>query len=766
MKALFEPQSGLLTVQYQPDETTELAENPPRFTWIPAQLDHDRYVLQISSQADFEAADTITVEGIDYNFYTPDRPLAPGTYWWRYALLEPSAAGDVRSAWSRARAFTVPAGLPETPLPSRATRYASTPLAHPRLWLPAERLPAFRAEVERDRAHCGWADFYEKSVLPWTERPLIAEPAPYPEHKRVPKLWRQMYMDCQELLYAIRHLSVAGVVLQDERLLALAKQWLLHAAAWDTEGPTARDYNDEAAFRVAGALAWGYDWLHGELSKDERTLVRRQLLRRTEQVAFHVIERSKIHHVPYDSHAVRSLSSVLVPCCIALYEEEPRAREWLDYALEYFSGLYSPWGGRDGGWAEGPIYWTTGMAYVIDAINLIQAFAGIELFRRPFFHRTGDFPLYCFPPGTVRASFCDMSNLGEPPILKTAFNIRQFAGLTDNGWYQWYYEQIKRTDVDPESKFYNYGWWDFHFDEMVYRYAYPQVEAVAPVDVDPIHWFRDIGWVAIHDRMESPDDHVMLLTKASRYGSISHSHGDQGAFVLHAYGEPLAMHSGHYLAFNTSMHTEWRRHTRSKNSILIDGKGQYAGLNKALNMEAYGIVETAERRAGCRYVRMDATAAYKEEVPYLQRYIRELYYFDSAYVVVVDQVDLEQAGKIDWLLHTLGPLRLDGQRALYEGSKAKLDVRFVYSSTGAMTLSSHQGFPGVKPEELAGLDLHWHLQARTEAASRHRIAALLVPMRAAESRYVSYFMDDQDHGVHLYFTDNGVTRHVDVPKAY
>lgn len=65
-----------------------------------------------------------------------------------------------------------------------------------------------------------------------------------------------------------------------------------------------------------------------------------------------------------------------------------------------------------------------------------------------------------------------------------------------------------------------------------------------------------------------------------------------------------------------------------------------------------------------------------------------------------------------------------------------------------------------------GLDLHWQLQARTQSASRHRIAALLVPMRALESRYVPYFMDDQDHGVHLYFTDNGVTRKVDVPKAY
>ncbi|WP_127585548.1 DUF4962 domain-containing protein [Paenibacillus koleovorans] len=762
---LFEPMSGALTVQYEPNEKTPLLENPPRFTWMAAKLDRDRYVLQVSTSPDFsEGEATYTADSLPYNFYTPDRALEPGSYWWRYALLEDS--GD-RSEWSQVRSFIVPADLPETPLPSRNGRFAHTSAAHPRLWLQADRLEAFRGKVLEDNTYCGWDLFYEKSVLPWTVRPLIAEPLPYPDHKRVPKLWRQMYMDCQEALYAVKHLSVAAIVLQDEALLAKAKEWLLHVASWDTEGPTARDYNDEAAFRVAGALAWGYDWLYDSLTGDELEFVRSRLLRRTEQVAFHVIERSKIHHVPYDSHAVRSLSSVLVPCCIALLGEEAAATDWLDYTLEYYSALYTPWGGIDGGWAEGPMYWTTGMAFVTEALSLIKPFCGIDLLARPFFTKTGDFPLYCYPPGTVRSSFGDMSNLGEPPILKTGFNIRHFAGLTGNGWYQWYFEQVKKTDVDPDSKFYNYGWWDFRFDDVAFRHDNPHVEAVPPTDIEPLKWFRDVGWVAMHDHMESPDDHIMLLAKASKYGSISHSHGDQGSFLLHAYGEPLATHSGHYLAFGTSMHLDWRRQTRSKNSILIDGLGQYAGNNKALSMEAIGIVEAVEKRPDCRYVRMNATPAYREHVPYLERYLREIYYFGSSYFVIVDYVDLSQAGTIDWLLHTMKPIaHVEGNHAIYEGKKAKLDIRFVYNSSGSVELSAFTGFDGVNAAELAGLEMHSHLRARTAPARRHRIAALLVPMRASESRYVPYFMDDQDHGVHLYFTDGGVTSKVEVLKAY
>ncbi|WP_020619087.1 DUF4962 domain-containing protein [Paenibacillus daejeonensis] len=792
MKALFEPQSGSLTIQYAPDEDTRLFENPPRFTWIPAVPERADYVLQISASPDFADDRTETIGPLPYNLYVPDHAYEPGSYYWRYALAaaeseaswheneapltterQPDKGHPTQphrdSEWSQTRCFNVPADLPQTPLPAREIRYAATSAAHPRLWLSADGLAEFRERLATDPGYAGWKRFYEGSVLPWLSRELVAEPAPYPGHRRVAALWRQMYMDCQEVLYAIRHLSVAGRILNDQQLLATAKRWLLHAAAWDPEGTTSRDYNDEAAFRIAGALAWGYDWLHDELTGTERQEVRGTLLRRTEQVAYHVMERSRIHQVPFDSHAVRSLSSVLVPCCLSLLHEEPQAREWLDYAVDYFACIYTPWGGADGGWAEGPMYWTTGMAYVIDALNLLHQYTGIALFERPFFRKTGDFPLYCNPPGTVRASFGDQSTLGEPASLKTGFNMRQFAGWTGDGRYQWYYEQIASTDTDPDSKFYNYGWWDFRFDELLYRHSYPESSAIVPVDgvVEPVKWFRDIGWVAMHRRMDEPGEHVMLMTKSSPYGSISHSHGDQNGFLLHAYGEPLAIESGHYVAFGSTMHREWRRQTCSTNNLLIDGQGQYAGTNKALCMAAAGQVIEAGMRGANGYCRSDATAAYQEQVPYLKRYMREIYFVRQSYFVIIDSVDLDQPGRVDWLLQTLRPLELSGQTFRLQGERAELDGRFVYCSSGELALSQHEGFQGVAPEELDGLDRHWHLRAVTSQRRSHRIATLLVPMKRDQKRYVSYFMDDQDHGVHLYFTDElGVTEHIEVPKVY
>ncbi|MEG0370355.1 MAG: DUF4962 domain-containing protein, partial [Hungatella sp.] len=386
----------------------------------------------------------------------------------------------------------------------------------------------------------------------------------------------------------IRSLAVGGVLLEDAELIQKAKQALLEISGWALDGSTNRDYNDESAFRVAYALAFGYDWLYDYLSIEERKLVHEKLFARTHQVANHVIVNSRIHFSLYDSHAVRSLSSVLTPCCIAMLGEDEEAKQWLDYTIEYFNVIYTPWGGIDGGWAEGPMYWTTGMAFVIDALNMIKSFLGIDIYKRPFFQKTGDFPLYCNPVDTYRTSFCDQSNLGKYPGHKLAFNIRQFAGVTGQANYRWYYEEVFKREPEIDQDFFNNGWWDFNFDNMVYAHDYGRVELRQKTKMELVKHFRDIGWVAINKEPNNFENHVFFLTKSSPYGSVSHSHGDQNSILLFAYGEPLIVRSGYYIGFNTSMHRDWRRQTKSHNNILIGGQGQYAGMDKAKQLSAKG----------------------------------------------------------------------------------------------------------------------------------------------------------------------------------
>lgn len=267
--------------------------------------------------------------------------------------------------------------------------------------------------------------------------------------------------------------------------------------------------------------------------------------------------------------------------------------------------------------------------------------------------------------------------------------------------------------------------------------------------------------------MDELEQHLFLLAKASRYGSVSHSHADQGAFLLHAYGEALAAETGYYIAYGSTMHKEWRRQTHSKNALLIGGKGQYGGFNKALNIQANGCILDACERDGRSFIAMDVTPAYRPQVPELIRYLREIHLLNDRYVIVVDRVDLEAAREIQWVLHAIHPLSLNGQAFTVQGESAVLDGTFVLSSAGPLRLRQHRRFTGVDDAEWAGLDAHYHLEATAPAAKHHRLATLLVPKRAAERHeYVSHFLDDQGFAYNLYTTDQGKTELTVIEKAY
>lgn len=761
---LDEPRAGRLNIQYGPDAGDVVEENPPRFTWLPVIEDEARYILRLSRDPDYPDRDTHIFDDVPVNFFTPDRVLPTGVWYWSYAVSGPHGPA---TDWSTSRAFTLPDDLPEAPLPQREKRWCGTETGHPRLWLQPAKLAEFRKAVADDKGHCAWDAFFDKSVLPWMDADIMAEPAGYPDHKRTAPVWRSTYIACQELLYAIRHLSIGGQITQNNAMLDRAKEWLLEAASWNPSGTTSRAYTDEWAFRVNVALAWGYDWLHDRLDDDERAVVRAALLARTRETAEHVIQNAKIQLFPFDSHAVRAVSAVLVPASLALLHEEDEARDWLDYSAEFLWTVYSPWGDAQGGWAEGTHYWMTGMAYLIEAANLLRSYADLDLYQRPFFKNTGDFPLYTKAPETRRATFGDDATQGDQICMKMGYNVRQFAGVTGNGAYQWYHDTIKQNDPGTEKAFYNWGWWDFNFDEMTYLHDFGQTEATSPSGIDPLRWFKGIGWVAIQQHMDDLARHIQFNFKSSPFGSISHSHGDQNAFCLHAFGEDLAIQPGYYVAFNSSMHRNFRRQTLSKNAILIDGQGQYAEMDKAKAMRSAGRIVTAEVRDDHIFMQGDATAAYQSLTPSVTSVLRDVYFVNEEYFVFVDTVDADTPVSIDWLLHANAPMKLGKSSFRYTGGRAGFYGQVIWSEAGAPELVQQEGFPNVAKADYDGLPVSTVLTARFPKATRHRIATLLVPYPMNAPRRIFSFLDDQGYDCDLYFTDaEERSFKITVPKSF
>jgi hypothetical protein len=753
---LAEAAAAFLTVQYAPSDGAESAENPPRFSWLPAIDEDAAYMLAVEPvEADAGSATGLAFEALSgtHNFYTPRHVLATGRWRWRYRLWNSQRSAPA-SGWSTWRSFSVPHTAKHCPAMDTSSFFSRPAPARPRLWLQPEEVLSLRAAVSDDAQHIGWQRFCDEAVWPWTRVPPPAEPAAYPDNRRVLALWRKSYMDCQELLYGVRHQAVAGLVADDAMLRANAKAWLLHVLSFDPQGTTSRAYNDESAFRIVAALAWGYDWLHDLLTPTERADVRRVLLQRMEEVAEHVLDHARIHLFPYDSHAVRAIGMVLIPGSIALLGEEPKAKVWLEFCIAYYDNLYSPWGGADGGWAEGPHYWTTAMAYYMEAAGLLRKFCGHDVLLRAHPSSTGDFPLYTKAPDVKRGTFCDDPTLGETVSLKVGQLMDQFASVSGNTAYAWYGEDVRARDPGTAHLYYNHGWWSLPFDELCHAHDRSRVAAMPPVDLPELKHFSDVGWVAVQRRLHDAQQHVQFVAKSSRFGSISHSHGDQAAFTFFAYGEDLAIQSGYYVGHNTSMHRRWRKRTISKNAILIDGQGQFDGDDKAQQIRASGRVREARTlEDGTIFVSMEATEAYRCNVPALQNYRRDYYLFPGDQLLVVDLVALDAPKPIQWLLHTLQAPQVARRSFQVHGRAAQLTGEVVFCSGGAPVLSAHTGFADVDLSEIADQPIHHHLRMEVPAARRHVIAVLLTPERANQSNRLFHFIDDQGFATHLYFND-------------
>lgn len=736
MKQLQELRASNFDIGYRPNG--KLTENPPRFSFMPEE-GAKCYCLEIAQTPSFEKAEVF--HGLPLHFFTPDRTFPAGHYFWRYAIEE---AGQRQSVWSRTRQFVITGKEAETPLPGRAQRYRNLPAQHPRLWMNPQRIQTIGETVRQDSNCYGFNAFVRYGVEPYENQSFQKAPPVNPDRWNPEKchnnIWRSSYTYAQEALYKIKHLSIAGRLIKREDWLDKAKESLLDVAAWDPEGTTSEEYNDEAAFRVLRALAWGYDWLYDRLSESEKKTVQKVLLYRTDQVYQRDVVKAKIHQTPYESHPVRSLSMVLIPCGLALLGEAPEAEEWLNYALEYLACLYSPWGGEDGGWAEGGAYWTTALASVLEGLDLVWRYLGIDLLKRPFFQHTGDFILHCYSPKQIFASFCDQSNLGERPPLKTGFLMRHLAAVTGKAEYQWYYEQMLPWDTEKFTAFYNYGWWNFYFDDFAFRCDWGELSAKKPSAEPQLRWFHDIGWVAMHRNMADEENHITLLFKSSPYGCISHSHGDQNGFILHAYGEPMAIESGYYVAYGSDMHLKWRKQTKSTNNILMGGTGQYAGMDKRSQLDAAGRILDAGQYDNVLYAKAEAAPAYRLTAPAVTRYQRNIYFIDGTYFVIEDRVELKEELPLQWLLHSLSPFVLGENSALMQGKAADMRVEFI---TGGMTLSQTDSFgENIRCKELAGKAPQWHLCAQTRPAKQHSIVTLIVPEKHGEEKKIQTSLEN------------------------
>lgn len=685
---------------YAPADGATVDRNPPPFIWVPP-ADNLSYVLEISTTADF-SQNVQRRENIPVSTVALGKTLAPGTWHWRYGVVRDG--GEV--LFSKVRAFAVPEGAQEFPYPDIDQVIASVPKARPRHFIRPEELETYRQRakdgdlVDKCKRLCAACD-------PRIGEELVPEP-PFvtgtgPERGRN---YSEIFRATRPPMDAMELCALAYLLTGDEKYGQEAKRRILHFFRWDPEGSTAYSKNDEPAMWVMMRGVRAYDWSYGLFSPGEREEVEACMRIRATQFYEHLRNRRRFHTNPYESHAGRTLG-FLGEACLEFAHEWPEAREWLDYVLTLYWNVYPAWGKDDGGWHEGPSYWSAYMSFALHFVVPLRNATGVELMDKPFFRNTPYYLLYTNPPYAKISPFGDGESggaSGGKDIVMYAF-----ASLLQDPYVRWYADARRNDGGQGVLGIV------LHDDTL---------EGKPPTELPHGRFFPGVGLVSLHTALGNAAEDVHFLMHSDPYGAISHGHADQNAFTLEAFGEPLAIASGYYPWYGSDHHSKWSWESKSSNTITFDG-----GIGQNIRTpESHGNITAFDINEAYDYVAADATPAYTDR---LTKCIRKVVHIRPGVFVILDDVAAPKPVTFEWRLHARSEMVLDQAAHAVTVQEGDARMAVTFAAPDNVVLSQTTGFE--YPPERGEYPDQWHLVVSpAEKTAAAQYVSVLAPYRDGE----------------------------------
>ena len=653
--------------------------DPPMFAWerVPPRGGNSR--LQYSRSPEFPEGETVTVE-TPWNFHTPAAPVGSGEWFWR-AWTET----DLTEGWGVIHRLQVP---------EEAHRFTTAPvdadalsaMARPRL-----------IDVEGTRARMtaeGLASL-AAAALSDSSRPIPEDPPIWVEGDERWPAWIDWYRDVHGTITsgAGRRLEVMAqraAITGDEQVYEHARAMELAVAAWDPQGGSAMGRGDIGAQHVLRGLSNAYDVLHDRLTDEERATLRDAIVARAGDFWASL---NPLRGDAQNNHAwLRALA--LGQAGLVLVGDYDEAYEWAEYCRQLYLGQFLCSLGYQGDNNEGISYWSYGLSFIIEYADMMRTVCAIDLYRQPWLSQTARFPMYCAPPGAWAVSFADTGkpNHGVRGPYSQAY-VRTLGERTGDPYALWYGGAHEAVDgVQPRS----------------------------PVDLPQSILYRFVGLGIANTSLVDGREGVTVAMHSGPYWA-GHQHADQNAFVIHAYGEKLAIDSGYYDWYGSPHFKEYSSQTVAHNTVLVDGQGQ-----AAFTEGADGRMTAWFDGAAHTWMVGDASdpEVYRGK---LSRFDRRILFVKPGVVVVDDLLAADEPSSFQWLLHAAAPIELDEptQSLTVTSGAAAMSGRFLQPQELSFTITDrypvhpYDGY-GTVPVPEDRLAQEWHLTAETAPAAQQR----------------------------------------------
>ncbi len=697
---------------YRPAADLPPAHNPPAFCWRPVK-DAASYVLEVAADAEFSEP-VYRMESLPWSSHCPPRAFPPGTYYWRYAARDESGE---QTAWSQIRSFEVTADAPEIPQPTIEELVERMPKTHPRLFFRPEDVPRLRSLAAGPLAQ-RWEELVASADELLANPPDTTEPPKYPEGmERGSGEWKKIWWGNR--LYTIKVADSAATLAfvyrigGEERYGRAARDLLMALCEWDPRGATGFAYNDEAAMPVLYMASRAYTWAYPILDDADREAIVAMMRIRGGDVFAHLTGRNHLWR-PYASHSNRSWH-FLGELSLAFYDDIPEAARWLDYAMTIFYTAYPVWGDADGGWHEGSAYWNSYNNRFMWWAAVARSAFGIDVFQRPFYRRTGYFPLYVMPPGTRTGGFGDQAeSLRSEQVANL---VAVLAAGARNPHWKWY--------ADNAGGDLGGGYLGF-----LHAVQAGDLEAAPPADLPQSVCFHGTGVAALNSNLLDGRDNVQILFKSSPMGTQSHGYNSNNSFLLNIGGERVFRFTGRRDVYGSPHHRDWMWETKSGNAILVNGKGQKKHSADAKGrINSFSTSDEVDTIEGETWDPDSGLVGWRRRIVFLKPDV----------VVMHDVLDAAEPSTFQWLLHAKGPFDLGRGEAVWTGDPGRVRVRWLEPTDLAITQTDRYDVP---PAEWTGWDLgEWHLTADAREPAAHREFVTVINVGYADPR-VSMERDD------------------------
>lgn len=679
-----------------PEHGERVLENPPSLVWLPDSKSEEKgYKVVVKGENNFEKTFFSS-----RSYFTLPEPLTPGKYSWNVC------SGQRERGW---QCFVISDNAVEFARPTAAEIYDAIPEnVHPRELFEKKDIPEILAvrvrELEALKNNIRLA--LSQGVL----RPPY-EHAPVEESAR-----RRFARDYIGLIreYLDRNMIACGLgwqLLGDAEAGQMGKKLLLAASSWNFDDPLVNIFHphDEVGLSLARTLPVAFDLLYDLLSEQERERVLKAIAAIAEQCYRRIVEEDYEGN-PGNSHVGR-LPAYLGEAAMMLkgYLDQETVSKYLIAVADIYGGIFPHYGSPDGGWGEGVFYATSYTKWYLPFFLCVERYTGKSYLSRPFYQNLSNFFLH----------FADRDFENHP------FGDCYWCGSEDPEWpgffaqdpFRVYAEKFGPVEArEKQSAIQSPELFKLHLmDIFLPRQTPPQKHITRPAELAAA--FPKTGVFSMRSSFET-ENCMAVMGRASRFGSASHSHSDQGSFALFYEGVSLISPSGYYgVGWGTKHHMEWTNQSKAHNTILVDGQGM-----PTFSAKPTGKVESCAQKGNVFTAKLNLSDAYES----LESWERCLTMDASAGTLVVeDTVCSAQAHRLDWLLHSLS----EPEEAAESVSIVRKGIR--------LTVEPLEGLcPGVEitdefetdlnagiPENQQKVDAprQYHMKWQTEKAKTHKI---------------------------------------------